>query len=98
MSEAHTLGEESAVDENERAFPWSLVNAIKNLKTAVKKPLFSFYVLLALMFCICIICIAVGSMYFGEYGARRMLSISFIVQGSCGLLVVLVHITANILE
>lgn len=96
MSEAHTLGEESAVEEDERGFPWSFVDIIKKPK-AILNLLFSFYFLLSLMLCICIVCIVVGSIYFGEYGARRMLTIAFIVQGSCGLFVVLVHISAKIL-
>ena len=86
------------IEEDELIFPWFLTETIKKSKEDFQsKPilgkhlLHSFYLQLLIVFYICIVDIVVGAVYEDHDYNARMVCIAFIVQGACGLFVVLVH-------
>jgi hypothetical protein len=97
---------DQSTEQRELKFPWCLIKTITNLKKPfqqskskfVKQLLHSFHFQLLFIFIICIIDIIVGSAYLNQCNNHRMLCCVFIVQGACGLFVVLVHTCAITFE
>lgn len=104
MVEDSTPNEQS-IEEEELVFPWFLTKTIKKSKTDFQsKPIFgkhllhSFYLQLLIVFCICIVDIVIGAVYLHRNRDLGILGRVFIVQGACGLFVVLVHTCEIIYE
>ncbi len=104
MSEDNT-SDDQPTKHNELNFPWPLINTIMDSKATfqskskfVKHLLFLFRLQLLVVFSICIVCIVVGSVFLGYCYNHRMLCIFFIVQGTCGIFVVIVHMCAIAFE
>jgi len=84
---------------NELSFPWPLINFIIDSKEAmylskpklIKHLLLSYRLRLFVVFITSILCIEYGSIVRGNNSDQRMLCILFIVQGTCGLFVGLIH-------
>jgi hypothetical protein len=100
--EVNNTSDDEFTTLNDLSFPWPLINAVKDLnehfqwKSILDKHLlFSFRFQLLVVFIICILCIVFGSISIDDDFRRRNMScIVFIVQGACGLFVVLVHTAA----
>jgi hypothetical protein len=88
------------------SFPWPLINAIKDLNQYCKSEssvnrqlLFSFRLQLLVLSIICILCIVFGLILMHNQDDQKyILCVIFIVQGVCGLFVVLVHSAAIAFE
>ena len=86
---------------DELSFPWPLINAIRQSSHffrsspgSFKDLLGSFRLQLFVVFIICILCIVFGAVFLDDCSHQRMACIVLIVQGVCGLFVVLIQALA----
>jgi high-affinity K+ transport system ATPase subunit B len=101
----NNVSDDESTKLNELSFPWPLINTIKQSfeylqpKSLINAQLlFSFRLQLLVVFSICILCIVFGSVFLNDCYERRMLCIIFIIQGTCGVFVVLVNVWAIVSE
>ncbi len=105
LEEEDTEGLVLPVNLDELSFSWFLMKVVQGVQnfcrpdnTFFKRKYRSYHVHLVLTCIIFIVGIIVGSIYLNDCSNERMICIFLIVQGVCGLFVVLVHITAAFAE
>lgn len=94
-------GDEEFAHSKELDFPWSLINVANKIFAIdqsdphiVKQWFFSFRLHLFIIFVICLLCIIFGATNLEGYCYTKMLPVCLIVQGTCGLFVVMVYVCA----
>ncbi len=93
------------VESNALSFPWFLIRVVQGIRklfglnhALFKRKNISYYVQLSFTFIVFVVATGIGAIYLNECSDERMICIFLIVQGVCGLVVVLVHTTAAVVE
>jgi hypothetical protein len=93
------------LESDELSFSWFLIRVRQEIQklcgpnhALFKRKNISYHVQLLLMFIIFIFATIIGAHYLNDCYNERMICIFLIVQGVCGLIVVLVHISAAIVR
>lgn len=97
MSDEH-LSDDHFRHLDELSFPWPLINAIRQSSSffrssprSFKDLLVSFRLQLFVLFIICMLCIVFGAVFLDDCPHQRMVCVVLIVQGVCGLFVILIQ-------
>lgn len=105
MEDEDSDGVHEPVQVDELSFSWFLIKVVHEVQKLCRSDCafltrkdISYHVQLLLAFVIFIVAIVIGSIYVNICFNERMICVFLIVQGSCGLFVVFVHISAAVAE
>ena len=96
---------EKSIHENELSFSWFLIKILQQIRklcppnyTFLKHENLSYYAQLLLVFIIFIVAIFIGGIFLNDCSQERMICIFLIVHGSCGMVIVLIHIISAFIK
>ena len=105
MAEEDSESIDRLVEPDELSFSWFLSKLVKEVRKLCgsdyvffKQKHLSYHIQLLLTFIMFIVAIVVGSIHLNDCSNERMICIFLIVQGVCGLFVVLIHISAAVAQ
>ncbi len=105
MTDEESDTDDTRVKSNELSFSWFLIRLVQGIRklfglnhALFKRENIFYYVQLLLTFIVFVVATGIGASYLGECYDERMICIFLIVQGVCGLGVVLVHTSAAVVE
>jgi len=105
MNDEKSIGAERLAEPDELSFTWFLIKVIQEIRkwyppnfAFLKRENLPYYVQLLLIFIMFIIAIVIGAVFLNSCYNERMVCIFFIVHGVCGIVVILVNMTAAFLK
>ena len=105
MTDEDSDTDDRPLERNELSFSWFLMKVVQEMRqlggsnhALFQRKNFSYHVQLLFAFIIFMVATIVGAIYLNNCYNERMICIFLIVQGVCGLVVVLVHIIAAIVK